>query len=196
MSDTAVKSRCTSFFCLVTVKDRIYHHGLLHLSHKNLKHYHSKQKSRKPRYHPWPPTHCAYTTLSLHPNQLLSPAYLFPAFPGWFSYWFPSVHGLTVSFLFLCYCLSFSFPCILNCCTCFNASSWHSFSALIFLCYLLFSSLLHTFFFQAAKALQIRQYMILHIRQIFHILLIFFIAFSLLIADLAFIRQLHFILHL
>ena len=64
-----------------------------------------------------------------------------------------------------------SFPCfslILNCCICFNASSWHSFSALIFLCYLLFSSLLHTFFFQTAKALQIRQYMILHIRQISH----------------------------
>ena len=59
-----------------------------------------------------------------------------------------------------------SFPCfsfILNCCICFNASSWHSFSALIFLCYLLFSSLLHTFFFQTAKTLQIRQYMILHI---------------------------------
>ena len=65
--------------------------------------------------------------------------------------------------LFLCYWLSFSFPCVLNCCICFNASSWHSFSALIFLCHLLFSSLLHTFFFQTAKTLQIRQYMILHI---------------------------------
>ena len=51
-------------------------------------------------------------------------------------------------------------------------------------------------FFQAAKALQIRQYMILHICQIFHILLILFIAFSLLVADPAFICQFHFILHL
>ena len=53
--------------------------------------------------------------------------------------------------LFLYYCLFFSFSFILNCCICFNASSWHSFSALIFLCHLLFSSLLHTFFFQTAN---------------------------------------------
>ena len=104
MSDTAVKSRCTSFFCLVTVKDRIYHHRLLHLSHKNLKHYHSKQKSRKPRYHPWPPTHCAYTTLSLHPNQLLSPAYL---------YTFGTLHCLFLSDSWSSFHLSISF-CIFN----------------------------------------------------------------------------------
>ena len=28
--------------------------------------------------------------------------------------------------LFLCYCLSFSFSFILNCCICFNAGSWHT----------------------------------------------------------------------
>lgn len=40
----------------------------------------------------------------LHPDQLLSPPYLFPAFPEFSPYWFPIAHEWTVSLL-----LQFSF---------------------------------------------------------------------------------------
>ena len=98
-------------------------------------------------------------------------------------------------YLLLWYRFSFRFPCFFHICLLLYTIH-SSYSTLFLIRYLLFPAFLHSFLFQTTKALQIRQYMILHICQIFHILLKLFIPFAFLIVDPAFVRQSHFILQL
>ena len=86
------------------------------------------------------------------------------------------------------------FSCILDHCIRFGTCSPLICSSFISFRYLLFSSLFHTFFFQIAKALQIRKHMILHVCQIFHIFLELFTSFTFLVIDPILICKLHFII--
>lgn len=70
--------------------------------------------------------HCPYTQISPSLHLILSLLSLdnflidFQAFMDWRFLLFSCHCSL------LCYWLSFSFPCVLNCCICFNAGSWHT----------------------------------------------------------------------
>ena len=106
----------------------------------------------------------------------------------------PSLRLIFSSYRLLLLCqFSIFFSHILNHSIRFGACSSLICSSFISFCYLQFSSLLHTFFFQVTKALQIRKHMILHVCQIFHILLELFISFAFLVIDPTLICKLHFI---